>query len=63
MSTEYGEIKCPLFESTLEVYTSNGVRILVKDKDNGIKITMTEETWRKLITILEVAGNQYKWEP
>lgn len=29
----------------------------------GIKIKLTEETWRELINMLEVAGNYYHWEP
>lgn len=70
MSTTFTALECAMDKKTkMEVYTGlsiigSVVKLFIYDKDteNGRKLTLTEETWRELITALETAGNSIGWE-
>ena len=67
MSTTIARIKSERGSNVIDVYVSSvsdSITVFVhEEKINvGHKVLLTEETWRELITALEVAGNHKGWE-
>lgn len=67
MSTEFGTISCEVFNTEIEVYTSlNSLRLLIRDDDEleykGIKVVLTEETYKEFMTAMETAAAHLGWK-